>query len=82
MAKERKVLALVLMSEERMYEWALMPCLIIIKQVRMVLFLMSEIEIRRVVRNMFAHDINRTHDYSTDEKYPIEMLDIYRCGVT
>jgi len=45
----------------------------------MVLFLMSpyEIEVRRVVRNMFAHDINRTHDYSTDEKYPIEMLDIY-----
>jgi len=56
-----------------------MPYLIIVKKVRMVLFLMSpyEIEIRRVVRNMFAHDINRTHDYSTDEKHPIEMLDIY-----
>ena len=58
-----------------------MPYLIVIKQ-ELVLFLSQyEIELRRVVRIMFVHDINRTHDYNTNEKYPIEMLDIYRCGV-
>jgi len=76
--------ALVLTSEECMYELSLNYAIPNHYQTSQngALPIMSsyEIKIRHVVRNMLADDINRTHDYSTDEKYPIDARYISMCG--